>query len=111
MTGIACSPPWHQSQFASSLPPLSLTSGRWQNPLCRRSLPVRGTSREIVGDNPEEDAKTVPGLPTTITRKAIWKRDNLPYTVLRAVITSVTDAESEHKRIKSELASTDEWCV
>ncbi|KDQ15117.1 hypothetical protein BOTBODRAFT_32093 [Botryobasidium botryosum FD-172 SS1] len=72
---------------------------------------------DSIGDSPEEDAKFVLELPATVTRKAIWKWDNLPYTVFRTVIASVTDVEPERKRIKGELTSTepnvdvDEWVL
>ncbi|KDQ16983.1 hypothetical protein BOTBODRAFT_172592 [Botryobasidium botryosum FD-172 SS1] len=72
---------------------------------------------DSIGDNPEEDAKLVLELPTTVTRKAIWKWDNLPYTVFRTVVASVADAEPERKRVKSESTSAepnvdvDEWIL
>ncbi|KDQ16984.1 hypothetical protein BOTBODRAFT_172593 [Botryobasidium botryosum FD-172 SS1] len=74
---------------------------------------------DSIGDNPEEDAKLVLELPTTVTRKAIWKWDNLPYTVFRTVVASIADAEPERKRTKSESTSSlvepnvdvDEWVV
>lgn len=70
---------------------------------------------DSIGDDPEEDAKLITELPTGVSRKALWKWTNLPYSVFCEVAASVSDAEPTQKRMRGEsdtteaVADVDEW--